>query len=352
MDTITHGVAGAVFARTLAQRPGARAALLLGLLAAMLPDLDLIFVADRLEYIRHHRGWTHSFLFLPLLALAVAIPARLLFRHARLANLWLFSAMGIATHILFDWITSFGTMFWSPLTRARYHLDWVFILDPFFTAIVAATLFGTLLFRRRGRAIAGAGAVLLVAYVLLCGWLHGRALETWRRLDRPPPGARTAVLPQFLSPFRWLGLSDRDDAVHAAFFDIGPFARGVADPRPPRRLREIFRSLSDFYPPPERARIRRFSKPGSSPALSRVLAMPEVAAYRSFARFPLATVRIGRRGDAEVTLEDLRFLPWFSGPWGRRKAGGFGREAFVYRVRLDSSGRLLERGFVIAGRVR
>ena len=33
-----------------------------------------------------------------------------------------------------------------------------------------------------------------------------------------------AALPQFLSPFRWLGLSDHGNALHYAFFDIGPFA--------------------------------------------------------------------------------------------------------------------------------
>ena len=57
-------------------------------------------------------------------------------RAARLPTLWVFAAIGIATHILFDWITSFGTMFWTPVSRVRHSLDWVFILDPWFTGIV------------------------------------------------------------------------------------------------------------------------------------------------------------------------------------------------------------------------
>ena len=60
-----------------------------------------------------------------------------------------FGAVGIASHILFDWITSFGIMFWIPFSRRRYALDWVFILDPFFTGIVSLTLFAATIFRSR-----------------------------------------------------------------------------------------------------------------------------------------------------------------------------------------------------------
>ena len=61
------------------------------------------------------------------------------------------------------------------------------------------------------------------------------------------------VLPQFPSPFRWLGVTERPEDIHVAFFDIGPFARGNPSPHPPTRLSEIFSSLSDYYPPPGRA---------------------------------------------------------------------------------------------------
>ena len=160
-----------------------------------------------------------------------------------------------------------------------------------------------------------------------------------------------AVLPQLLSPFRWLGLSDHGESVHACFFDIGPFARAVPAPRVPERLWEALRRLPDFYPPPARARIRIFAKPLESPALARARSLSEVSVYLAFARFPLETVTSERDGSASVTFEDLRFLPFFSGPWARSR-GGYTREPFVYRVRLDSSGRPLERGFVMSGRPR
>jgi inner membrane protein len=354
MDTVSHGIAGSVFSRALTDRPTARAALLLGLVGAMLPDVDIVFLNTRIDYIRGHRGWTHTLLLLPVFAIALAVLAKLVYRyarHARLSVLFLFAAVGVATHLAFDWITSFGIMFLIPFTRRRFALDWVFILDPYFTGIVSVSLLATTIFRPKGRFLSSFGVLLLGAYIAACALLHARALSVWKGLDAPPDGAKVGVLPQFLSPFRWLGVTERADDIHVAFFDIGPFARGSPSPRPPTRLSEIFSSLSDYYPPPERAHIRRYEKPRPSPALAAAEKLPDVRTYLAFARFPLATVRSESDGAVSVSFQDLRFLPWFTGPWQRERGAGirFRRQPFVYRVRLDSAGRQLEGGFVGAG---
>jgi inner membrane protein len=350
MDTISHGIAGSLFARTLAERPGARVALILGAVGGILPDFDFLFFSDRLEYLREHRSWTHSFLVLPFLALALALLTKLFVRKARIPILWLFAAIGLASHIVFDWITSFGTMFWTPLDRTRHSLDWVFILDPIFTTIVLGSLILALIFRPRQRAIAAAGAATLLLYVGFCAVMHARALATWRRLDQPPPGAHVAVLPQFLSPFRWMGLSEHGAEIHYAFFDVGPFARGIPNPQPPEKWTQILQSLSDYYPPPERARIERFARPEGSPALEAARALPDWKVYLDFARFPLETVYPNRDGGADVIVQDLRFLPWFTGPWERGGNDGLRRQPFVYRVRFDAGLSAVERGFVRSGR--
>ena len=339
-----------MFARTFADRPGARIALILGAAAAMIPDLDFLFFETRLDYLREHRGWTHSFLVLPFLALAIALLTRVFDRRARLTTLWLFAAVGVATHIVFDWITSFGTMFLTPLTRKRYSLDWVFILDPIFTTIVLAPLVLAIVFRARGRRIATAGAAVLAAYIGFCAFLHARALAIWKRMDRPAPGVRVAVLPQFLSPFRWMGISEHDDEIHVAFFDVGPFASGAENPEPPKKWTEILQSLRDYYPPPDKAPIQRFPRPPVSPALAAARALPEWDAYLAFARFPLETVYPDENGGAEVIVQDLRFLPWFTGPWERGGNEGIRRQPFVYRARFDASLKPLESGFVRDGR--
>jgi inner membrane protein len=261
------------------------------------------------------------------------------------------SALGLASHIVFDWVTSFGEMFWTPISRHRYQLDWVFILDPVFSAIVVASLVLALIFRARARRITAVGSLLLLLYIGFCGLVHARAVAAWRIVDPAPAGSKVAAMPQFLSPFRWLGLTDRGDAIDVAFFDVGPFAKGVTDPQPPRRWSEVLRSLSDFYPPPARAKIRRYEKPPPSPALAAARGLPDWKIYLAFARFPLETVDAEPNGDTSVYVQDLRFLPWFAGPWERdTDEGGFRRQPFVYRVRFDPSLRVLERGFVRTGR--
>lgn len=352
MDTISHGLAGSVLARSLTERPGARVALLVGAVAGVVPDFDFLFFSSRLQYLQDHRGWTHSFFVMPLLALAPALAVKVFARAARLSTLWLFAAVGLASHILFDWITSFGTMFLTPLSRERFSLDWVFILDPVFTLICLSTFVAALVRRDRARRIALFGSGILLSYVAICGVLHARALEIWKRMDAPPAGAKVAVLPQFLSPFRWLGLSENGDEIHTAFFDIGPFARGIEDPRPPKKWSEILQSLSDYYPPPERARIERYPKAPESRPLDVARALPDWSVYLAFARFPLETVYPDAEGGATVIVQDLRFLPWFTGPWERDGAEGLRRVPFIYRVRLDGALRAVERGFVRGGRRR
>ncbi len=350
MDTISHSFAGAILARSLDERPAAWAALVLGAAAASVPDLDFLMISNRVEYLRDHRSWTHSFLILPFFALGLALLARVFARRTPLSQLWLFAAVGIASHIVFDWATSFGTMFWTPVSRARHSLDWLFILDPIFTGITFGSLVLCLGLRARSRRIALAGSGLLAAYVGICGVLHARALSIWRRLDTPPANARVAAMPQFLSPFRWMGLSETEGEIHVAFFDIGPFARGVDDPRPPKRWRDVLQSLSDYYPPPERARIQRYDKPPESQLLEAARQLPDWQVYIDFARFPLETVYPEAGGGATIILQDLRFLPFFTGPWEPDQVQGLRRQPFVFRVRLDSALRAVERGFVRGGR--
>ena len=170
---------------------------------------------------------------------------------------------------------------------------------PIFTGISLGTL--VLCLDLPERAHAGSPAVgsgVLASYLAICAVLHARALAIWRRLDSPPANARVSALPQFLSPFRWMGLSETDDEIHVAFFDIGPFASGVENPQPPTRWKDVLQSLSDFYPPPGRARIQRYEKPPASRLLE-----------------------AARRAAGLAGLPRLRALPAGNGLPGSRRRG-------------------------------
>ncbi len=152
MDTITHGIAGALIGKAVfrsedlfASHPMNRGRILTWslMLGAIFPDSDVfrdIFSSDRLLIITWHRSITHSLLMLPLWALLLAAITRAFANSRRwqapsFAALTAIYAVGILSHILLDLVTSFGTMIWSPLEWSRPAWDLVFIVDFTLTAI-------------------------------------------------------------------------------------------------------------------------------------------------------------------------------------------------------------------------
>lgn len=153
MDTITHGIAGALLGKAVfrggdlfTRRPVSRARVISWsvMLGSIFPDVDTLrdlFSHDHLLLLTWHRSITHSLLFLPLFALLLAALARAIARWRKwpapnfLALTGLFAA-GILSHIFLDLVTNFGTMIWSPVAWSRPAWDLVFIVDFTFTAVL------------------------------------------------------------------------------------------------------------------------------------------------------------------------------------------------------------------------
>src|SRR6202051_5169275 len=153
MDTITHGIAGALIAKAVfkgddlfASRPMNRQRIVTWstMLGAIFPDSDVfrdIFSRDPMLVISWHRSITHSLICLPAFALLLAGLTRWVARwrkwdapsFAVFAGIY---AAGILSHILLDLVTSFGTMVWSPLKWSRPAWDLIFIVDFTFTGIL------------------------------------------------------------------------------------------------------------------------------------------------------------------------------------------------------------------------
>ena len=171
MDTITHGIAGALIAKAIfggedlfgpssgvasvgeknqpeRSRPHAvnrgRIVTWSLMLGAIFPDSDVlrdIFSHDRLLIVTWHRSITHSLPMLPLWALLLGGVTRAFTRWRKweapsFAVLSAVYAVGILSHILLDLVTSFGTMIWSPLQWSRPAWDLLFIVDFTFAAIL------------------------------------------------------------------------------------------------------------------------------------------------------------------------------------------------------------------------
>jgi membrane-bound metal-dependent hydrolase YbcI (DUF457 family) len=153
MDTITHGIAGALIGKALcggdemfALRPmNERRVITWALMTgAVFPDADTfrdIFSHNDLLMITWHRSITHSLLGMPIFALLLAGLTRAITRYFRwespsLGELTGIYALGILSHILLDLVTTFGTMIWSPLNWARPAWDLIFIVDFTFTGLL------------------------------------------------------------------------------------------------------------------------------------------------------------------------------------------------------------------------
>jgi membrane-bound metal-dependent hydrolase YbcI (DUF457 family) len=151
MDTITHGIAGALIGKGYFTDRYGKVATFALTLGAVFPDSDVVadFSGDPMAIVKYHRALTHSFVALPFFAFLLAILTRALVPWVKrrlvrwrdiqsppLLVLTLIYAIGIASHILLDGMTSFGTRMWYPISSKRVAWDWLFIVDFSFTAIL------------------------------------------------------------------------------------------------------------------------------------------------------------------------------------------------------------------------
>jgi inner membrane protein len=206
MDNVTHSLAGLLLAELTIQlraqtsraerSPRLRTvAAVSSMIAANLPDADLFYTGfggDRIRYMLHHRGYTHTIVVAVAGALLLWYVATIAWRWlareapARDDALWLLGLLLVATlsHLVLDWTNSYGVhLFWPIDNRWRYG-DAVFIVEPWLwvvsvPALVAASrswvvrvllslilLAGLTLAWRVGLVATGAAAALTTGAVL------------------------------------------------------------------------------------------------------------------------------------------------------------------------------------------
>jgi membrane-bound metal-dependent hydrolase YbcI (DUF457 family) len=395
MDTITHGIAGALIGKAIfrgedmfAPHPMNRGRVITWslMLGAIFPDSDVfrdIFSSDPLLVITWHRSITHSLVLLPLWALLLAAVTRA-FANSRKWEAPSFAALsaiygvGILSHILLDLVTSFGTMIWSPLKWSRPAWDFVFIVDFTLTAILLVPQLLAWVYFRPEKVKPRAVGMWLV--FLPAPWLIARLGQ----VVGAPISGRVSLIAMlifsalFLLPaFGGWGLKIRHDnwnragfaaalvyvactvyAHHVAFARIQKFAELYplrvesigALPLPPslwhwdglvrtdRGVYELRMDLSDKPASDTDLLTREHHYYPDAPRNSYIEAarrLPEVQKVLWFARFPVTRFR--KEADAAIVeISDLRFVET------RRDRPA----AFTYRVRFDADGNVVSQGWV------
>jgi len=212
-------------------------------LAAEAPDLDVIegMVRGSAFGFAHHRGFTHSFLGVPLLALVVVGFVYVLWRlrgrkiadpklPPRWGILFLYACLAGLSHILLDFTNNYGVRPYWPFSEKWYSWDIVFIVEPvmlgfLILGLVVPSLFGLIDreigARRHGPRGRVAATLALAGVVLMWGvrdYEHRRAVQALEaRTYNGVDPLRASAYPKWLDPFHWDGVVETP-----AFFALAP----------------------------------------------------------------------------------------------------------------------------------
>lgn len=193
-------------------------AILWGVVLGTLPDLDIAAYPwlDHIERLEWHRGWSHS-LFLILVA-SPAIGWLVSKIHQGKVGVqraaWTVFAI-LATHVLIDVFTVYGTMVFAPFSDYRAGWDNLFIIDPLFTTPLVLGVIIACISRKNLRIRRLASISGLVLATLYAGWsLAAKAIAEDRMrdglADAGIPYQRFVSNPTAFNTILWRGLAERD----------------------------------------------------------------------------------------------------------------------------------------------
>ncbi len=234
MEPDTHFLFGAAMGRAGLNRKTALATATLTL-AAEAPDLDVFSRFGGSAFgLNHHRGFTHSFLGIPLVAAVVVAFIYFLWRLGgrktrnpnlppRWGLLFAYACLAGLSHILLDFTNNYGVRPFWPFSERWISWDIVFIADPFILVVLTLGLILPALFslideeigaRKKGPHSTPAGrlaatlALLAVfAYWGLRDFEHRRAIAALQsRTYNGADAIRVSAYPYWVNPFRWHGV--------------------------------------------------------------------------------------------------------------------------------------------------
>lgn len=219
MDPVTQGVLGAACAQASSDKKKLAKSALIGALAGMAPDLDILIRSDSdsLLYLEFHRQFTHSLLFIPLGGLIVS-----LFLYPLLAKRWglsyqltlLWCIIGVATHGLLDGCTSYGTQLLWPLTNQRFAWDTISIIDPLLTLPMLVLVVWAAL--KKHKALVYTALLWGAVYMTLGFVQHERAMSIGNELAQFRDGKvlRVQAKPSFGNLVVWKVITETDSGFY------------------------------------------------------------------------------------------------------------------------------------------
>lgn len=136
MDSLTHIAIGACLGEGFVGNRIGKKAMLWGILAHSLPDIDIVaaFWMPLTNELIAHRGFTHSILFVILISPVLAIIAKRFHKGRISFTSWLlFFLLATGLHIFLDAFNNYGTGWFEPFSHTRISFNTVYVVDPLFS---------------------------------------------------------------------------------------------------------------------------------------------------------------------------------------------------------------------------
>ena len=352
MDPLAHTLAGAALAQTRLGRSTALAtpALILGANAC---DIDAItmFISRDLS-LGFRRGWTHGVLALVLLPVLLTMMLMLVDRvhgawRGREPRAWPLPLLGltslaVASHLVLDWLNTYGIRLLMPFDGTWYYGDALFIIDPYLWLLLGAPVVVARSASPRGACawiLLGCGTTLLVTgfeggptfiRVLWCAGITG---IVWLRLKGRPwsqRGSRLAKICLAAAAVYIAGMvctsriAERSVAAWLAEQGKAPVSILTSPVAGNPLCRDIVAVGTEHYhflqvdwlaDEPIRTVGSSIARGGDSPIVRAALSAPHVRGLATWLRYPAYQVEETPHG-FRVSITDLRFA--------RRPGAGLG----------------------------
>lgn len=311
MFNSTHTFIGFAIARTGLEEWVPYAAVT-AVIAANLPDVEILSgLSGTATYLDNHRGITHTFIGVPLLALIFA--GAMYYFSENFWKTYAVALVAMSTHPALDYLNTYGLRPFLPFDRMWYYGDLLFIFDPYIDGILLIGLAAGVFFDRSRRIAAWLSLILVVAYIGARVELRSLAAGQMEAfVAKTPMAEESAILPTMLNPFVWEGI-------------VGTKTQWI---------KVDVHALDGV-----KGEVARIERGAASDLVNRASGTESAASFLRFARFPAVRVE-GMEFGYRVLFIDFRFY------------NEVGKTALGAEVFLDRSTRVTREDVSFAESVR
>lgn len=142
MDNLTHSLVGGLIGLLAAKSKKYPKIpfVITGMISANFPDLDMLYaslISQPFGYLLHHRGHTHTLIGALLcsiltvfLTIFICKLRKIPFEKSLIFPIAITSVIGGMSHILLDWLNTYGVHPFWPISNEWFYGDTIFIIEP------------------------------------------------------------------------------------------------------------------------------------------------------------------------------------------------------------------------------